>query len=83
VSPPFPAGEIIPEIPTTFLTLPIQISFGQTPAATPLYYGLAPDVVGLYQFNVVVPNVPAGNAVPLTFTLGGVPGTQTLYTAVQ
>ena len=82
VSPPFPAGEIIPQVPT-FLTQSFQVFFGQTPAATPSYYGLAPGVIGLYQFNVVVPNVPASNAVPVTFTLGGVAGTQTLYTAVQ
>jgi uncharacterized protein (TIGR03437 family) len=37
----------------------------------------------LYQFNVVVPDVPASDLVPLTFTLGGNPGTQTLYIAVQ
>ncbi|MGH9664972.1 MAG: hypothetical protein ACRD9L_11160 [Bryobacteraceae bacterium] len=55
---------------------------GQTEAATS-YAGLAPSAIGLYQFNVVVPSVPANDAVPLTFTLGGVSGTQTLYTAVQ
>jgi uncharacterized protein (TIGR03437 family) len=32
--------------------------------------------VGLYQFNVVVPNVAASNSVPVTFTLGGVKGIQ-------
>ena len=47
------------------------------------YSGLAPNYVGLYQFNIVVPNVAASNAVPLTFTLGGGGGTQTLYIAVQ
>jgi hypothetical protein len=30
-----------------------------------------------------VPDVAAGNALPLTFTLGGTTGTQTLYLAVQ
>jgi uncharacterized protein (TIGR03437 family) len=45
--------------------------------------GLAPDYTGLYQFNITVPNGAAGNAVALTFTLNGVPGTQTLYLAVQ
>jgi uncharacterized protein (TIGR03437 family) len=48
------------------------------------YAGLAPGSVGEYQFNVVVPaNVPTGDAVPVTFTLNGVAGTQTLYTAIQ
>jgi uncharacterized protein (TIGR03437 family) len=35
-------------------------------------------VVGLYQFNVVVPNIPASDTTPLTFTLNGTPGPQTL-----
>jgi uncharacterized protein (TIGR03437 family) len=64
------------------LTLPLQILFGQV-AAQVTYQGLAPGYVGLYQFNVVVPDVTPGDAVPLTFVLGGVNGTQTLYTAVQ
>jgi uncharacterized protein (TIGR03437 family) len=59
-----------------------SLLFG-TVAATPVYAGLAPGYVGLYQFNVVVPAGAAGNAVPLNFTLSGAPGTQVLYTAVQ
>jgi uncharacterized protein (TIGR03437 family) len=47
------------------------------------YAGLAPGYLALYQFNVVVPDVSAHNLVPLTFTLDGNPGTQTLYIAVQ
>jgi uncharacterized protein (TIGR03437 family) len=60
----------------------LQILFGQTPATLP-YFGLAPSFVGLYQFNVTVPAVTNSNLVPLTFNLGGVAGTQTLFTAVQ
>jgi uncharacterized protein (TIGR03437 family) len=56
--------------------------FGSTPA-TLNYFGLAPNYVGLYQFNVVVPNISNSDLVPVTFTLGGVSGTQTLYTAVH
>jgi uncharacterized protein (TIGR03437 family) len=51
--------------------------------ATVSYDGLAPGYVGLYQFNIVVPNVPAGSLVPVTYTLGGVTGTQALYIAVD
>jgi uncharacterized protein (TIGR03437 family) len=40
-------------------------------------------LVGLYQINVLVPNIPSSDAVPLTFTLNGVTGTQTLYTSVE
>jgi uncharacterized protein (TIGR03437 family) len=69
------------------LTQPIQFTFGGIIAGVPAYYGLAPSLVGLYQFNVVVPSVGNSDLVPLTFTLGSganaVNGTQTLYTAVH
>lgn len=64
------------------LEAPVAFSFGGTPA-TVSYAGLAPNFVGLYQFNVVVPDIAAGNAVPVTFTLDGVPGTQKLFLAIQ
>jgi uncharacterized protein (TIGR03437 family) len=80
VVPNIPAGEIATE--TSQLSAPLQILFGQTPATLP-YFGLAPSFVGLYQFNVTVPAVTNSNLVPLTFNLGGVAGTQTLFTAVQ
>jgi uncharacterized protein (TIGR03437 family) len=51
-------------------------------SANVVYKGLAPGFTGLYQFNVVVPPNPGSGAVPLTFTLGGVPAGQTLYLAV-
>ena len=57
-----------------------QVYFGNTPA-TVTYAGLAPGTLGLYQFNVVVPNV-SGAAVPVSFRLNGTAGQQTLYTAV-
>ena len=80
VSPNIPAGQIVQQSNT--LTLPLQVFFGQTPA-TLSYSGLAPTAVGLYQFNVVVPNVAASDAMPLIFKLNGISGTQTLYIAVQ
>jgi uncharacterized protein (TIGR03437 family) len=51
--------------------------FGQQ-AVVPLYQGLAPGFVGLYQFNVTVPNVAAGDS-PLTVQLGTVKANQTLF----
>ena len=80
VIPDIPAGRIVHES-NTLATVPFQISFGPA-AVTPSYAGLAQTYAGLYQFNVVVPSVAKSDAVPLTFTLGGVSGTQTLYTAV-
>jgi uncharacterized protein (TIGR03437 family) len=76
-----PAGQIAQGTGNTLPTGSFQISFDGTPA-TVSYSGLAPGYVGLYQFNVVVPNVPADDLTPITFTLGGVAGTQTLYTAI-
>jgi uncharacterized protein (TIGR03437 family) len=79
VTPGIAAGQI--EEQTSTLTSALQVNFGSTPASV-AYDGLAPQFVGLYQFNVVVPNIPSSDAVPLTFTLNGVAGTQTLYTSV-
>lgn len=80
VIPDTPAGQIAAG--STQLSSPLEIDFSDT-AQLPTYYGLAPGFVGLYQFNVMVPNVAAGDAVPLTFRLGGVPAAQTVYIAIQ
>jgi uncharacterized protein (TIGR03437 family) len=63
------------------LTSPFVVKFG-TAQATVSYSGLAPNFVGLYQFNVVVPSVSANDAVPITFTLGGASSTQTFSLAI-
>ena len=54
--------------------------FGDAPA-TVLYAGLAPGFVGLYQFNLVVPSIGAGD-VKLTLSVDGVAVTQDLTTVV-
>jgi len=79
VDPAIPPGQLV-QVENT-LASDFTISIGGVPA-TVAYDGLAPNYMGLYQFDVVVPSVPASNAVPLTFTLGGVGGTQTLAIAV-
>jgi uncharacterized protein (TIGR03437 family) len=81
VSPNIPAGQIYSGSSQLAAVPPLQIFFGSTPA-TLQYSGLAPSLVGVYQLNVVVPNVAPSDAVPVTFTLGGGPGAQTLYTSV-
>jgi len=80
VTPNIPAGQVVQQ--SNSITAPLQVFFGQSPA-TLTYSGLAPSAVGLYQFNVVVPNITNSDAVPITFPIGGVNGTQTLYTAVH
>lgn len=80
VTPDIEAGELVQE-PNT-VSLAAEILFGQTPAKV-VYAGLSPGAIGLYQFNVVVPEIPASDEVPLTITLGGVSAGQTLYIAVR
>ena len=64
------------------LTTPLLVFFGQT-QATVTYAGNAPGYIGLYQINVVVPNIPDSDLVPVTFALGNFAGAPTLYTAVK
>jgi len=78
VSPNTPAGQIANA--SASLDLQIQVLFGQTPA-TVSYAGVAPGAVGLYQFNVVVPNT--SGTVPVSFTLGPFTSSQTVYVSVQ
>jgi uncharacterized protein (TIGR03437 family) len=80
VTPDIPAGQIVQH--TNVLASSFQLKFGPAPA-TVTYAGLAPDAVGLYQFNVTVPAIASSDAVPLTFTLDGAAGAQALYISVQ
>ena len=80
VNPSVPAGQLAGQLTT--LAAPLHVFFGSTEASVK-YDGLAPGYVGLYQFNIVVPKVSSGNLVPLTFTLAGTQGVQTLFIAVQ
>ena len=59
-----------------------QASFAGTPA-TVTFSGLTGGYLGLYRFNVLVPNVAASDTVPFTFSLGGIAGAQTLLIAIQ
>jgi uncharacterized protein (TIGR03437 family) len=80
VTPSQPAGQI--STVASQLTEPFQVSIGGVQAQLS-YYGLTQSLVGLYQFNVVVPAIADNAAAPLTFTLNGVAGTQTLYIPVH
>ncbi len=64
------------------ITNSVQFKFGQS-AGQITYSGLAPNLVGLYQFNVVVPaDAPSGD-IPLTVVLNGDTVPQTLFISVQ
>jgi uncharacterized protein (TIGR03437 family) len=78
VSGSIPAGQIVQQLNS--LTTAVQFQLNGTPA--PLgYYGLAPQAVGEYQFNMTIPAIGAGDAA-LTFTLGNTTNQQTLYVTV-
>ncbi len=79
VTPVTPAGEIATGLTQLNGTLRVQIG-GAT--ADVNYAGMAPTYVGLYQFNVVVPDIASNDFAPLVFTLNDVPISQQLYVAV-
>ena len=79
VTPNMPAGQIVQQDNT--LQSSFQIFFGGTPAKV-TYYGLTPTYVGLYVFTVVVPNIPASDTVPVTFSVGTTASSQALAIAV-
>jgi len=79
VSPAVAAGTIAPAF--TSLTNKPTFLFGQT-AATVSYAGLAPGLVGLYQFNIAVPNVPPADYA-LTVQVGSVTANQSLFITVS
>jgi uncharacterized protein (TIGR03437 family) len=80
VTPAIPAGQIVQQ--STQLQNSISITFGGVPA-TITYAGLGPANVGLYQFNVIVPNIAPSDTVPVAFTLGSTASTQSLVIAIS
>jgi len=80
VTPDSPAGQIVTH--ANNLNGNFQASFGGTPA-TVSFAGLTGGFLGLYQFNVVVPNVAPSDTVPFTFSLGGTAGTQNLLISIS
>jgi uncharacterized protein (TIGR03437 family) len=78
VSPANPAGVICTQS-NSMVTKP-NFRFGQT-AGTLSYFGLVPNFVGLYQFNVTVPNVGPGD-IQLNIDVGGAALNQNLFITV-
>jgi uncharacterized protein (TIGR03437 family) len=69
VTPNIPAGQVAQG--SSSLVTPPKVSVVTT--ATPVtltYAGLAPGIVGLYQFNVVIPKLPATGPQTVFFNLG-------------
>jgi uncharacterized protein (TIGR03437 family) len=59
----------------------LSVSFGSTTASL-TYAGLTPGAVGLYQFNIVVPDVADGDY-PISFQVGTTRTAQTVYLTVR
>jgi uncharacterized protein (TIGR03437 family) len=69
---------------TNTLQTTLDVVFGGAEGALAdlTYAGLALNSVGVYEIDLVVPEVPASNVTPLSFNLGTTLSTQTLYIAV-
>jgi uncharacterized protein (TIGR03437 family) len=80
VTPTAPVGAIVSQ--TNRLTTPLEIRIGGVPAAL-RYAGLAPGNIGLYQFNVIVPELADNDAAPVTFQLGDSASSQPLFLSIQ
>jgi uncharacterized protein (TIGR03437 family) len=79
VTPSILAGQVVNQL--NALTSALTITIGGAPA-TITYQGLAPGYVGLYQFNVTVPNIPANNNAPVALMVNGSPVPQKLVVAI-
>ncbi len=76
--PPTSAGVIASQ--NSNMTLPLDLRIGGVPANV-VFAGLIRDSIGLYQLNVVIPNVPPGDR-KIELSVDGVPNGQNLYIVV-
>jgi uncharacterized protein (TIGR03437 family) len=78
-----PDGAVVTQPNTLQTTLNIVFGGAEGTPANLTYAGLALGEVGVYEIDLVVPEVPASNVTTLNFSLGNSnPSTQTLYIAV-
>ena len=80
VTPAILPGTVVEQ--SNALTNPVTVSFGTVPA-TLSYSGLAPALVGLYQFNIQVPSGLANGDYQINVTQNGKALPQTMYLTVQ
>jgi uncharacterized protein (TIGR03437 family) len=64
------------------LVNPFTALFGTAPDPSPLYFGLAPGFVGLYQFDLTVPKLADGDYT-MSFQVGSVKAAQSLLFTVK
>jgi uncharacterized protein (TIGR03437 family) len=79
VTPSIPAGQIA--LTQNSVAAPLKVMIGGAQAAAS-YQGLGPNFVGLYQFNLTVPNVSDGDQL-VTVDLGGQGTGQTIKITVK
>jgi trimeric autotransporter adhesin len=70
VSPPVADGQAAPSSPVSSVTSTVTATIGSQ-SATVSFAGLAPDFVGLWQANIVVPSGLSQGDYPLVITAGG------------
>ena len=75
-------GQVVQQTNTLGTTLDVVFGNGEGTLADLTYAGMAVNSVGVYEIDMVVPDVPASNVTPLSFNLGTFTGSQTLYIAV-
>ncbi|HEY6391000.1 MAG TPA: IPT/TIG domain-containing protein, partial [Bryobacteraceae bacterium] len=75
-------GAAATDSPLSMTASPATVTIGSV-SVTPVFSGLSPGFVGLYQVNLQVPqNAPSGPAVPVVLTIGGV-ASNTATIAIQ
>jgi uncharacterized protein (TIGR03437 family) len=77
-NPPTQAGVIAAQ--PSSLALPYQLKIGGVPAPV-TFAGMVGSSIGLYQFNVVVPNVSPGDQ-PIELVVDGISNAQNLYIVI-
>ena len=74
VNPPVPTGEPAPGNPPSTLVSPITCLLGTSPAASPMFAGLAPGRIGVYEIQVKMPDLPVwrslGSSIPVSCAFG-------------
>ncbi len=60
-TPAVPNGTAAPSTPPAVATITPTVQFGSGIAATPIFAGLSPGAVGLYQVNATIPPNATGN----------------------
>lgn len=80
-NPATPPGTIVSAL-NSIPGLTVRIGTADLPASSISYAGLTPGFIGLYQFNLLVPNLPDGDH-PVEFRLNGELLPQTLFIRIR